>query len=146
MNELLLVVTIGGRRVAIKASEVESVIELDTMTPVPRAPAFIAGLAALRSRALTVIDCARSLELDRSSAGHATSKVAVVEHEGHLYGLLVDAVDDVVECDAEPEEVRAHLEGGWKRATLGSVETPAGPLLLVDAAALVDGPPKQKAA
>ena len=63
MNELLLIVTIAGERVALPAAAVESVVELDTLIPVPRAAPHVAGLSALRSRVLTVIDCRRSLEL-----------------------------------------------------------------------------------
>ena len=63
MSSLLLVVTIGGQRVALPSDAVESVVELDTLIPVPRAAPHVAGLSALRSRVLTVIDCMRSLEL-----------------------------------------------------------------------------------
>ena len=56
MAELLLIVTIGGERVALLAAAVESVVELDTLIPVPRAAPHVAGLSALRSRVLTVID------------------------------------------------------------------------------------------
>ena len=63
MSELLLVVVIAGERVALPAAAVESVVELDTLIPVPRAAPHVAGLSALRSRVLTVIDCMRSLEL-----------------------------------------------------------------------------------
>ena len=55
MNELLLIVTIAGQRVALPAAAVESVVELDTLIPVPRAACHVAGLSALRSRVLTVI-------------------------------------------------------------------------------------------
>lgn len=148
MGELLLVVTIGGHRAAIRAAEVQSVVELDAMTPVPRAPAFVAGLAALRSRALTVIHCARSLELpDAADPGvQGVPKAAVVEHDGHLYALLVDAVDDVVANEGGLAELRANPAGGWKRAALGVAESQAGPLIVLDTAALVAGPPVQRAA
>ena len=75
MNELLLVVTIAGERVALPAAAVESVVELDTLIPVPRAAPHVAGLSALRSRVLTVIDCMRSLELgdDRLLRRHPRS-------------------------------------------------------------------------
>jgi purine-binding chemotaxis protein CheW len=59
MNELLLIVSIAGSRVALPAADVESVVEIDTLIPVPRAPGHLAGLSALRSRVLTVIDCQR---------------------------------------------------------------------------------------
>ena len=57
MNELLLMCLIAGRRAAIPAIRVQSVIEIDDITPIPGVPSFIRGLTALRSQALTVIDC-----------------------------------------------------------------------------------------
>ena len=56
MSDLLLIVTIAGERVALPASAVESVVELDALISVPRAAPHVAGLSALRSRVLTVID------------------------------------------------------------------------------------------
>ena len=65
MAELLLIVRLAGRRIAFPAAEVEAVVELEGITPVPRAAAHVAGLSALRSRVLTVIDCLASLEFGR---------------------------------------------------------------------------------
>lgn len=142
MNELLLIVTIAGSRVALLADQVEGVVELDTLIPVPRAPAHIAGLSALRSRVLTVIDCRRSLELGSSEAlaGGGLVEAAVVELESHHYALTVDAVEDVVEALSDASPIRAAMEAGWERVSRGMVETEEGPLLLVDVAALVTGP------
>ena len=139
MNQLLLIVTIAGQRVAFPAAAVESVVELDTLIPVPRAAAHVAGLSALRSRVLTVIDCRRSLELGDSDRSHGISEAAVIELDGHHYALIVDAVEDVVEAAGAPSPVRAAMEAGWERACKGMVETEAGPLLLVDVEALISG-------
>ena len=98
MNELLLVVTIAGERVALPAAAVESVVELDTLIPVPRAAPHVAGLSALRSRVLTVIDCMRSLELGETDCSDGIREAAVVELDGHHYALIVDLVEDVVEA------------------------------------------------
>jgi purine-binding chemotaxis protein CheW len=139
MNELLLVVTIGGERVALPAEAVESVVELDTLIPVPRAAAHVAGLSALRSRVLTVIDCMRSLELGTTDCSDGIREAADVELDGHHYALLVDLVEDVVEALSDPAPLRAAMGPGWERASQGMVETETGPLLLVDVAALVAG-------
>ena len=139
MNELLLIVTIAGQRVALPAAAVESVVELDTLIPVPRAAPHVAGLSALRSRVLTVIDCMRSLELGTTDCSDGIREAAVIELDGHHYALLVDIVEDVVEALAEPSAVRAAMGAGWERASKGMVETEAGPLLLVDVAALISG-------
>ena len=139
MSELLLVVSIGGERVALPSDAVEAVIELDTLIPVPRAAQHIAGLSALRSRVLTVIDCMRSLELGTTDCSDGIREAAVVELDGHHYALLVDTVEDVIEALSEPAPVRAPMGAGWERASRGMVETDDGPVLLVDVAALIAG-------
>jgi purine-binding chemotaxis protein CheW len=136
---LLLIVTIAGQRVAFTADAVESVVELDTLIHVPRAQPHVAGLSALRSRVLTVIDCRRSLELGATDCSDGIREAAVVELDGHHYALIVDAVEDVVEALSEPNPVRAAMEDGWERVSHGMVETEEGPLLLVDVAALIGG-------
>ncbi len=145
MNELLLIVTVAGSRVAFPAAKVESVVELDALSPVPRAPAHVAGLSALRSRVLTVIDCQRSLELGSTDLS-GLREAAVVEIEGHHYALTVDAVEDVVEALSDPVPVRAAMEAGWERVGLGMIETEEGPLLLIDIDALIAGPSSDRAA
>lgn len=145
MSDLLLIVTIGGERVALAAAAVESVVELDTLIPVPRAAAHVAGLSALRSRVLTVIDCMRSLELGQTNCADGIREAAVVELDGHHYALIVDLVEDVVEALSEPVSVRAAMGAGWERVSKGMVETDQGPLLLVDVAALVAGAERQAA-
>jgi purine-binding chemotaxis protein CheW len=146
LSELLLVVTIADERVALPSAAVESVVELDTLIPVPRAAPHVAGLSALRSRVLTVIDCRRSLELGETDCSDGIREAAVVELDGHHYALLVDLVEDVIEALSEPVPVRAAMGAGWERAALGMVETEDGPLLVVDVAALVAGPEARAAA
>ena len=139
MNDLLLIVTIAGQRVALPAAAVESVVELEALIPVPRAAPHVAGLSALRSRVLTVIDCIRSLELGTTDKSAAIREAAVVELDGHHYALMVDLVEDVVEAQSDPAPVRAAMGVGWERVSLGMVETEEGPLLLVDVASLISG-------
>ncbi|HYD24758.1 MAG TPA: chemotaxis protein CheW [Croceibacterium sp.] len=146
MSEMLLVVALAGRRAALPALEVNSVIELTTVTPVPRAAAHVAGLAALRSRPLTVIDCCVALGVAPPPADGDARRAVVVEHDGHLYGLLVDAADDIVATLAEPQPLGADPGPGWRRVAMGKVETEAGSLLLLDIEALIGGRDRSLAA
>ena len=143
MVQLLLIVRLAGERVAMPAAEVESVVEIEGLTPVPGAAAHIAGLAALRSRVLTVIDCVASLEPGRR-AEEARDAVVVVT-DGHPYALLVDGVEDVVEASEELRPVRTALTGGWRRVARGTVEAEGDLLLLLDLNALIAGPAAQAA-
>jgi purine-binding chemotaxis protein CheW len=145
MDQSLLLVSIGGELAGIDSAIIRSVVELDAITPVPRAPAHIPGLAALRSRAMTAVDCRRSLELPARDDA-AKLLAVVVDIDEFLYALVVDAVEEVVPLDGDPTEVRADLLPGWERATLGMVETTVGPALMIDPAKLIQGPAKREAA
>ncbi|MGZ8998404.1 MAG: chemotaxis protein CheW [Allosphingosinicella sp.] len=138
MATLLLIVRIAGERIALPAAEVESVVEIEALTIVPRVSSHIAGLAALRSRVLTVVDCRASLEAGRHE-GDGRDAVVVVS-DGHPYALLVDGVEDVVEASGEARPVRTALKGGWHRVAKGTVEVDGDLLLLLDLAALIAGP------
>lgn len=144
MSEDYLVARIGGERFAIPATRVQSVIELSEIVPAPRAPAFIAGLATLRSRSLTVIDTARSLELAQD---RAPLKFALVtELEGCGYALAVEAVENVVTSGGAVEPLQVKLADGWMRVARGVIDTPIGVILLIDLERLISGPSQLKAA
>ena len=138
MTGMMLVVVIAGRRAGIPALNVNSVIELASITPVPRAAPHVIGLAALRSRPLTVIDCRSALRLE-SAEDQVVRRTVVIEHDGHLYGLLVDAADDIVATVGESGPLGADPGPGWRGAASGKVETEAGALLVLDVPALIAG-------
>jgi purine-binding chemotaxis protein CheW len=139
MTELLLIIRLAGQRVAIAAEDVESVVEVEGLTPIPRAAHHVAGLAALRSRVLTAIDCLASLELG-SSAVSGPRDAIVVEMDGYPYALLVDSVEDVLEYGGDVRPVRTALDPGWRRVAKGVVDVEGDLLLLVDTGALLGGP------
>lgn len=141
ISQLLVIVQIAGRRCALSANDVKSVIEVGAITPVPRAPDFIAGITALRSQALTVIDCRLALGLGLEGASWATDhRAAVVSDGGHSYALMVDAVEDITTATGEPGQVPGGFGPAWSRIATGMVETLIGPALLIDLAALLAGP------
>lgn len=139
MTQPLLLCLIAGRRAAIPAQRVLSVIEIEAVTPIPMAADFIVGLTALRSQALTVIDCRIALGFD-GSASSIGSRAAVVEHDGHRYALLVDAAFDVSAALSDPAPVPGGFGGGWRQAATGMVETDSGPALVIDVEQLILGP------
>jgi purine-binding chemotaxis protein CheW len=138
MNRLLLIVHIAGERVALPAAAIEAVVEIEGLTPVPGAAPHIAGLSALRSRVVTVVETRAALGLPPASAPARDAVLAVMD--GHPYALLVDSVEDVVEAAGAPRKVPARTGPGWSRAAEGCVEAEGDLLLLLDVAALVAGP------
>ena len=99
MSGHYVVACLAGEWVAFASDEIESVVEIGAIVPVPCAAPHVAGLAALRSRVLTVIDCSASV-----MPGTATEQprdALVVVHCGHAYALLVDRVEDALEASGE---------------------------------------------
>jgi purine-binding chemotaxis protein CheW len=141
--ELLLIVRLAGERVALPAADVESVVEIDALIPVPGAAGHVAGLAALRSRVLTVIDCLASLDPSLRLPAEAREAVMAVV-DGHPYALLVEAVEDVVEASGERQPATA-LTGGWRRIGRATIKAEGDLLLLADVEALIAGPVREAA-
>jgi len=139
MDNLYLLVELAGQPAILPAGFVESVVEIDNVTPIPCVPPHVMGLFALRSRVLTVIDSSAALECGRHKH-KGDMQAVIVTVDGHLYGLLVDHVEDVIAIDGAPVPPRALLSQAWLRMTEGVLEHEGRPLLLIDIAALIDGP------
>jgi purine-binding chemotaxis protein CheW len=123
---------------------VEAVVELEGITPAPRSARHVAGLSALRSRVLTVIDGLAALKLGQTEYGESCDAI-VVQSGGHPYALLVEAVEDVVETASAPAPVRAPVGAGWDRVATGMADVHGDLLLLVDPHVLIAGPYAQAA-
>jgi purine-binding chemotaxis protein CheW len=137
METLFLIAVIAGQRVALDAAEIESVVEIDAITRVPRAADHVLGLAALRSRVLTVIDSHAALGLGAAPPA-AIHEAVVIKVEGHLYALVVDSIEDVA-AFAPPLPVTAALGANWARVAIGTVDHADGVLLVADTSAIISG-------
>ncbi len=147
MNELLLVVTIAGERVALPAASVESVVELDTLIPVPRAAAHVAGLVGApqpRSYGHRLQALAGAWDKPIAPAGFARppwlSSTVIITHSSSISSKTSSKL-----CP-----IRHRSKGPWARVgsvlRTGMVDTESGALLVVDVAALIAGPTEAKAA
>jgi len=137
MSDLLLVTRIADRRCAFRAEQVQSVIDLGKITPIPCAPDYMVGMAALRSQALTVIDCRRVIG-ENSDKFETDLRAPVVSVNGHSYALIVDTVEDVTETGSEIETVLGGFGEEWTRISDGMIETAEGPVLGLDVNSRID--------
>ena len=135
---LFLIAQIAGRTVAIDSAEVESVVDIGTIVPVPRAERHIRGLAALRSRVVTVIDTRAALGLDPGAVEATRAVITIVD--GHHYAVLVDALDDVAPFDLTALAAGIRLDNGWSQIGRGIVERDGEPILVIALDALIPGP------
>ena len=134
MTDLMLIAHVGAQTIAIDAKQVEGVIDVVSIVPVPFSAPHILGLAAIRSQVLTVIDCSCALG-HRPSTAAGRALVMIVD--GHRYALRVDAVDDVVAAEIGDITMLAPMAPAWARAAIGCVDLGDRFAVLVDPAQLI---------
>lgn len=134
MTGLYLFARIAGTGVAIRTDEVEAVVKLSELSPVPGVPPHVAGLSALRSRVLTIIDAAKLVcgaqwipQQDDGQDRHAV----VCEISGHSYGILVDGVDDIQTIETPPLPLGGRIQPVWKPYARGVLEHAGRPHFLL---------------
>jgi chemotaxis-related protein WspB len=84
---LLLTFTAGGNRFAIDAARVIELVPRVQLRPIPRAPAYFAGLLAYRGKVVPVIDLGLLLDADASRDRLSTRIILVDDAPGdHNHG------------------------------------------------------------
>ncbi len=95
-------VSIGDQLFGLPISRVQDVFVLSQVTRVPLAEEDIAGVINLRGRIVTAIDLRRRLGV---SGDVGRAKIAVgIEGDGESYGLVIDAVGEVLKLGADTAE------------------------------------------
>jgi purine-binding chemotaxis protein CheW len=135
MSDLFLIAHLAGRPVAIDSAQVESVVDIGEIVPVPRAGAQVLGLAALRSRVVTVIDSRVALGLDPGDIPGSRAVITVAD--GQHYAILVDSLEDVAPFALQPFSPGIVLDTGWRAVGRGIVERDGEAVLAIDIAALI---------
>lgn len=102
----VLTFRIGEEAYAVGILRVREIVEYQTVTRVPTAPPWIRGVTNLRGSVVPVLDLAVKLGLPPSPVARRTCIVLVeltLQNEEAVLGIVVDAVDQVV--DLAPEDV-----------------------------------------
>ncbi len=111
--------TVGDQLFGIPVLSVQDVLQPQSITPVHRAPPEIAGSLNLRGRIVTAVDIRRRLGMAPTNATKKTVSV-VVEQNGDLYSLIVDAVGDVLSLSSSAFEANpTTLDPQWREVSRG---------------------------
>ena len=82
----------------INVMQVQEVLRVTEIAPVPGAPDYVLGIINLRGNVVTVIDTRRRLVLPSREPDDAT-RIVIIETGKHVVGIMVDAVAEVVDLD-----------------------------------------------
>jgi purine-binding chemotaxis protein CheW len=100
-----LTFVLGGEVYALGILNIKEIIQYGDLTEVPMMPTFIRGVINLRGRVVPVVDLAARFGRGVTSVSRRTSIVIIEmaqseENEGQSIGVMVDAVNEVVDIAA----------------------------------------------
>jgi purine-binding chemotaxis protein CheW len=119
-DKLFLFATVAGTPVALRANEIEAVVRLGDIVPMQRVPTHVRGLAALRSRVLTVIDI-ESRIFGRAMNIESRPLAVVSDVAAHTYGLLVETVSDICGAPEGVQPIQGRIDRSWAPFASGLV-------------------------
>jgi purine-binding chemotaxis protein CheW len=116
----------------INVMQVQEVLRITEIAPVPGAPAYVLGIINLRGNVVTVIDTRTRFGLP-SVETDDSSRIIVIESEKQVVGILVDAVAEVVELRENEIDVAPNVgTEDSSRYIQGVATREEGLLILVD--------------
>jgi purine-binding chemotaxis protein CheW len=92
---------------AIDVAKVREVLDLTTITAIPRTPEFMSGVINLRGSVVPVVDLRLCFEMTKTESTRNTCIVVVevqLDGEATVIGALADSVEEVI--DLEPDQIQ----------------------------------------
>jgi purine-binding chemotaxis protein CheW len=98
--------TVDNISYGVPVEQVREVRDMQAVTPVPGAPAYVEGVTNLRGQIITVVDLRKRLGLaERKGSGE---KILVIDLDKSAVGVVVDAVTEV--STIREEDVEKNME------------------------------------
>jgi purine-binding chemotaxis protein CheW len=136
-HQEFVTVTLDGQLFGIPVLTVQDVLGPQQIAAIPIAPSEVAGSLNLRGRIVTAIDPRVHLGLAKRNGAGAGMSV-VVEHNGDLYSLLIDAVGEVLNLPANRYQHNpATLDSRWRDVSAGIYRLDDRLMVVLDVARLL---------
>jgi len=109
----LLVFMLGDQRYALPLPEIDRVVRMVAITPLPKAPDIVLGVVNIQGRVIPVVNMRRRFNLTEREI--ALSDQLVVAHTTRRpVALVADAVLDVIACPAQNLIAAAQIVPGME--------------------------------
>jgi purine-binding chemotaxis protein CheW len=98
---------LGNEIFATDVAKVREVLDLTTITQIPRTPDFMTGVINLRGSVVPVVDLRLCFEMSKTENTRNTCIVVVevmLDNEPIVIGALADSVEEVI--DLEPDQIQ----------------------------------------
>jgi purine-binding chemotaxis protein CheW len=114
----------------INVMQVQEVLRVTEIAPVPGAPDYVLGIVNLRGNVVTVIDTRSRFGLPTAEMSDA-SRIVIIESGEEVIGILVDSVSEVVELRQSEIELAPSVGTEESSRYIQGVATRSEDLLIV---------------
>lgn len=97
-----------NEKYGIKVMQVQEVLRMTEIAPVPGAPHYVIGIINLRGNVVTVIDTRRRFGLSDAESDDET-RIVIIEADNNVVGILVDSVAEVVDLKSSEIETAPNV-------------------------------------
>lgn len=94
MDEQAVIFSLNGQQYALPIMQIQEIIRMVQVTPVPGSEDAVEGIINLRGKILPVLNLSKKMGLPPNQYD-ANTRIIVVEVNDKSLGLIVDAVDEV---------------------------------------------------
>jgi purine-binding chemotaxis protein CheW len=132
------IVYVGGEAFGLAVDCVQTIFQMETVTPVPLGPREIVGLVNLRGKIVTAVSLRRRLRMPDDPSVKPTLAIGM-EYRGENFALIVDEVGDVIFLDPQSEiALPPHLDQHRAKLTEAVYRLDRGILSMLDVGHLFD--------
>ncbi len=121
---------VSGETYGLPIAELGEITKPFDTTPVPRTAEFVIGIGNVRGSVIPIVDLAKRLRLAAQPLT-GLARVLIVHRAGEPYGLLVDAVKEVVQIAPEALEAPPGAIAGARGAFIAALARHAGEIVIV---------------
>ena len=114
----------------INVMQVQEVLRVTEIAPVPGAPDYVLGIINLRGNVVTVIDTRERLGLSSKEVDDST-RIVIIESDKQVVGILVDSVAEVVDLRMSEVESAPNVGNDESSKYIQGVATRNGELLIL---------------
>ncbi|HHH47584.1 MAG TPA: chemotaxis protein CheW [Gammaproteobacteria bacterium] len=97
-----------NEKYGINVMQVQEVLRVSEIAPVPGAPDYVLGIINLRGNVVTVIDTRKRFGLTPKEMDDAT-RIVIIESDEQVVGILVDSVAEVVDLRVSEMEAAPNV-------------------------------------
>jgi purine-binding chemotaxis protein CheW len=97
-----------NEKYGINVMQVQEVLRVTEIAPVPGAPSYVLGIINLRGNVVTVIDTRSRFGLASAEMDDST-RIVIIEADEQVVGILVDSVAEVVDLKASEIETAPNV-------------------------------------